>query len=82
MDLFWSQIWFWLQFGFGLAKAHPFSNRKEITPSGEGDGDALNSKIELSLVLLKFSMTKVLIQGKIIDHGKSAKNKKDVIDDE
>ena len=26
MDLFWSQIWFWLQFGFGLAKARPFSN--------------------------------------------------------
>ncbi len=27
LDLFWSQIWFWLQFGFGLAKARPFSIR-------------------------------------------------------
>ena len=25
LGLFWSQIWFWLQFGFGVAKACPFS---------------------------------------------------------
>ncbi len=30
LDLFWSQIWFWLQFGFGLAKARPFSIEVKI----------------------------------------------------
>ena len=50
--------------------------------SGEGDGDALKSKIELSRRLLKLSMTKVLIQGKIKEHGKSANDKNDVIDGE
>ena len=58
-----------------------------MTPSGEGDGDALKSKIELSRMLLpmqvqvlkmllKLSMTKVLIQGKIKDHGESANDEK------
>ncbi len=32
LDLLWSQIWFWLQFGFGLAKARPFSFMKTIQP--------------------------------------------------
>ena len=27
LDLFWSQIWFWLQFEFGLAEARPFSTK-------------------------------------------------------
>ncbi len=43
-----------------------------MTPSGEGDGDALKSKIELSLVLLpmqvlKLSITKVHIDKTTIE---------------